>query len=354
MVDPFLALSVAVIMIVGGALLFWPDHGLIPRWRNTRRLTRRVLSEDALKHIHKWEMRGQQPTLESVAGALHISMNTTVELLNQMHADGLVDTKGGDIQLTPKGREAALHIIRAHRLWERYLAEETGFDEASWHEQAERFEHELSPEAADELYAQLNFPTHDPHGDPIPSGADGLVEHRGLPLTKIATDSQARIVHLEDEPDIVYAQLVAEGLHPGQVLHVIESNTQRIRFWTNGDEHVLAPMVAVNIAVTPLTRIDEEIIEETRGCVRLNCLDLGETAVVIGISQACRGAERRRFLDLGIIPGTTITAELRSAGGEPTAYRIRGALIALRPEQARHIKVKREQLQPDAVTILEQ
>jgi Fe2+ transport system protein FeoA len=61
----------------------------------------------------------------------------------------------------------------------------------------------------------------------------------------------------------------------------------------------------------------------------------------VAISQASRGAERRRLLDLGILPGTKITAETRSPSGDPTAYIIRGALIALRQNQAKQIKVRK-------------
>lgn len=342
MYNPLIALLLGTGFVVILALLFWPEYGLIPRWRQARRMTNRVLSEDALKHIHKWELQGRRPTLESIAGALNINTNNAAQLIDHMQTDGLVNVVGDDIHLTPEGRETALHIIRAHRLWERYLAEETGYTEEVWHGQAEQFEHTLTPDAVDALSAQLNFPTHDPHGDPIPTPNSAVVVHEGEPLTRTAIDLPARIVHIEDEPDIVYAQLVAEGLHPGQVVRVTESTSQRVRFWTNGDEHVLAPMVAANVAVMPLTPFDEEVLDESEGCVRLSCVELGETAVVTGLSTACRGSERRRFLDLGIIRGTNITPEMRSPGGEPTAYRIRGALIALRESQARQIKVKME------------
>ena len=66
-----------------------------------------------------------------------------------------------------------------------------------------------------------------------------------------------------------------------------------------------------------------------------------ETVRVVSISQACQGTRRRRLLDLGVVPGTEITPELRSAAGDPIAYRIRGALIALRRTQAEWIRVAR-------------
>jgi Fe2+ transport system protein FeoA len=66
-----------------------------------------------------------------------------------------------------------------------------------------------------------------------------------------------------------------------------------------------------------------------------------ESGRVREISPRCRGVERRRILDLGIVPGTLVTAELVSPSGDPTAYRVRDTLIALRREQANTIKIER-------------
>jgi DtxR family Mn-dependent transcriptional regulator len=144
-------------------------------------------------------------------------------------------------------------------------------------------------------------------------------------------DQSGRIIHLEDEPEAVYAQIVAEGLYPGMDIRLVEISSQRVRFWANGDEHVLAPIVASNISVIPLAKAQRSAATHGESLSQLNP---GQQGRVIGISQACRGAERRRLMDLGIVPGTFVEAELRSPGGDPTAYRIRGALIALRQEQA--------------------
>ena len=345
MYDPFLALVAAAVVTIVVLVVFWPQRGLVPRWRRERRMTKRVLSEDALKHIYNRELDGRHPSMESIAGALNISLNETADLFAQMEADGLVQVKEGNIHLTSKGREAALHIIRAHRLWERYLAEETGYTEEVWHEEADLYEHSLTPDDADDLSAQLGHPRYDPHGDPIPTASGSMGDHGGQPLTLSTSDSTVRIVHLEDEPEVVYAQLVAEGLHLGQIVRIIESTPERVRFWTNGNEHILAPIVASNISVMPLTRREELESEDEVGQERLSSLQLGETAEVVAISHASRGADRRRLLDLGIVPGTKITAETRSPSGDPTAYIIRGALIALRQKQAKMIKVKRTEVQ---------
>jgi Fe2+ transport system protein FeoA len=120
-----------------------------------------------------------------------------------------------------------------------------------------------------------------------------------------------------------------------------------VRFWADGDEHVLAPILAANVSVTPL-HLEEEI--DPGPYEALSQLKLGQTAKVTGLSHLCRGAERRRFLDLGILPGTVIRAEMISPSGDPTAYRIRGALIGLRKEQADLIYITRD-LEPEASAV---
>ena len=147
----------------------------------------------------------------------------------------------------------------------------------------------------------------------------------------------AEIVHVEDEPDAVYAQLVAEGLYPGMRVRVNEITPQRIAFEADAEEHVLAPVLAANLSVLPLPKE-----EEMEGPFeRLSALDVGGRGRVVALSPVLRGPERRRMLDLGLIPGTEVTAELRSPGGDPTGYRIRGAVIALRREQADQVQIER-------------
>lgn len=338
--NPLTALLLGTLFWAVTAVLLWPQKGVLARWQKTRRLNERVQSEDALKHIYKFEIKGQQPTVESIAGTLTLNFNDTAELLGKMEINGLLNLSAGDIQLTAAGREAALHIVRAHRLYEHYLAEKTGYDESEWHGRAEQQEHDLSLTEIDQLAAQLGNPTHDPHGDPIPTASGDLIPHGGQPLTELKQGTSGRIVHLEDEPEIVYAQLVAEGLYPGMPVRITEKSPARIRFWANGDEHVLAPIVAANISVVEVTSAPEtEPAQPSSAC--LHDLAVGETAVVVSLSSKCRGVERRRFMDLGILPGTKITAQIRSPSGDPTAYIIRDALIALRADQASLIQVER-------------
>jgi DtxR family Mn-dependent transcriptional regulator len=339
MIHPLLALLIAAVAAAILWLLFRPGRGLWRQWREASTVTGRVRREDALKHLYLCQTERREPTVEGLAGALHLTRDAAVDLLRDLQQDGLLEISGGRMKLTATGQTSAVHIIRAHRLWERYLADETGFQQEEWHDRAEAREHAISPQEADRLAAALGNPTHDPHGDPIPTSSGMVYEHGGKPLSAAAEDRPLRVVHVEDEPQIIYAQLVAAGIHPGMVIRIVESTPSRVRFLSQGNEHVLAPIVAGNVSVLEMAEDTQRVGEEASET--LAQLSVGESAEVTGLSPVCVGAERRRFLDLGILPGTRIAAELRSPGGDPTAYLIRGALVALRREQASLINVRR-------------
>jgi len=336
---PALALLLALALLVGGSILFWPSSGLVSRWLKRRRWSGRILREDALKHIYKTAREGRRPTVQSVAGVLEVTLNKAAEVLTEMERQGLVTYLGGDMHLTPAGEEAAVHIIRAHRLWEQYLAEQTGVQESQWHQLAERQEHLLTPDQANRLSASLGHPARDPHGDPIPARTGELVEPGGRPITTVEPGQLVAIVHIEDEPAAVYARLAAETLRPGMLVRVVERSSQQIRFTADGEEHRLPLMLANNISVAP--RLEESDPMADDGTEPLSGLRLGDQGRVVRISRACAGSGRRRLVDLGIVPGTVISAELTSATGDPTAYRVRGAMLALRRDQARQIRIVR-------------
>ncbi|MCJ7716654.1 MAG: FeoA domain-containing protein [Anaerolineales bacterium] len=336
MVNPLVALLIGVGVLFVSGWFFWPQSGLFWRLQKRGELTEKVLIEDTLKYIFKCERNQKTATVESLAGALSTSLGQASEILAITQARGLLELNENSFYLTNAGKMTATQIVRAHRLWERYLADATGFEEEDWHQQAERLEHKLSTAELDRLSASLGHPTHDPHGDPIPTKRGDYVTHGGLPLSDLGLQTPARIVHIEDEPDVIYAQIVAEDLHPRMVVEVDEINATRIRFWSEDQEHVLAPIVAANISVIPLAaKVHDQKIDG----IPLDTLKPGQAGVVTGISSLSRGMERRRLFDLGIIPGTEIKVEMVNPGGDPTAYRIRGSVIALRSTQARLIKV---------------
>jgi DtxR family Mn-dependent transcriptional regulator len=236
--------------------------------------------------------------------------------------------------LTPEGERLAVEVIRAHRLWERYLADEAGMNLQDIHTEAERREHMRQRQSVDALDAALGYPAHDPHGDPIPTTDGQILPSPGHPITDWPLHTAAQIVHLEDEPPDVFRQLLGMGLALGQVVHVDERDSQVIVFSDERHSYRLAPRAAANVYVAPPTAAAARVKGMT-----LDALDVGQSAVVLDLDSALQGFIRRRLLDLGLTPGVSVTAEMRSLFGDPTAYRVRGALIALRRDQACKVHV---------------
>jgi DtxR family transcriptional regulator, Mn-dependent transcriptional regulator len=126
--------------------------------------------EDYAKAIYALSEQRQGPVLNGeVAERLGVSPPTATSMLKKLGELGLVEYlpyKG--VTLTPAGEKVALEVIRHHRLLELYLAETLGVDVNEVHDEAERLEHVLSDELEERIDKALGFPTHDPHGDPIP------------------------------------------------------------------------------------------------------------------------------------------------------------------------------------------
>lgn len=322
--------SLAILSLA--AIIVWPQRGLAAQWRRGRRDRERMQIEDALKHIHAQNRSGRAATTESLSGALRRPLKTILPLVERMQHDGLIQAAESGWRLTPSGNECALHIIRAHRLWERHLADQAGWALADLHAEADRREHSTSADVLTAMEAELGYPRHDPHGDPIPSLSGELADNHYPSLDRWPVDTAAHITHIEDEPREVFAQIIAQGLKPGQAVRVIESTPARVVFEAGDTQHVLAPVIAANVFVdaTPVAAAQGQ---------PLRALQVGERAAILALSDACQGLTRRRFLDLGLTPGTIVEAALSNPFKDPVAYRVRGTLIALRGDQAEKILI---------------
>lgn len=330
MTDPLILSIVGSVVLLILILVFQPRYGFLARMKHRKSVSTRALIEDALKYVYNCEYNSIGCTLNGIAGNLSVSADRATELISRLESMGLLSSREKSLQLTEEGRSYALRIIRIHRLWEKYLADETGVEELEWHSAAEEIEHQMTPAEADALAAQIGNPVFDPHGDPIPSSKGVIPSAKGNPLNDLKAGEFASIIHIEDEPHAIYQQIVAEGLYPGMQIRMLKSSGERLVFTANGEEIVLAPLFAKNITVAPI-KLEKTIEGKFK---TLSSLSVGEKGIVLGISKACRGQQRRRLMDLGVVPGTEIIAEMKSAGGDPTAYNIKGASIALRKKQA--------------------
>lgn len=337
MVDPALALLVFAAVVAVIAVLAWPRIGVLARFARASRITERVLLEDALKHVYTCEAIGRLSTLESIAGQLEVSTGKAAALLVRLAELELVRSEEAGPRLTDRGRSSALRLVRSHRLWESYLADRTGVPAGEWHAEADQMEHALTAEETDALAARLGHPAWDPHGDPIPTTGGELPEVERLTLAGAALGRTVEVVHLEDEPREIYDALLADGLGLGARLDVLDRSDRTVRVRARGREWSVPVVVARNVSVRHLptgASADKPV-------ATLRDLAPGEAGRVVDVSPACRGSQRRRLLDLGVVKGTEIVPELVSVGGDPVAYRIRGALIALRREQAEWIRIER-------------
>jgi len=313
-----------------------PRYGLLALYLERRRVRQRERVEDALKHLLDREGQGRHASPESLAGILNLPRVEVTRLIADMESQNLLETRGSEIHLTAEGEHWAMHIVRAHRLWERYLADEARMPLNQIHSAAHRREHSFTEAQLDDLDAALGHPTRDPHGDPIPTREGKMPSVEVTPVTAWTTEGPARIVHIEDEPAIAYDQILATGLRLGQVIRIIERTSQRLVLSDGETEYRLAPTIAANIGLAPLP--ENEIAKAH--AIPLTKLMQDQPAEILSLDEAVQGFTRRRFLDLGLTPGTIISPELGNFFGDPRAYRVRGTLIALRKDQASQIWVK--------------
>jgi DtxR family Mn-dependent transcriptional regulator len=298
-------------------------------------MNEQTLIQHTLKFLAECEYEGQNVSSETIAEKLTIPPGRVDQLLQDLREAEMLEVD--HLGLTASGREYALHVLQAHRLYETYLARKTGLPESAWHKLADEREHDLSKDDVKKLAEELGHPRFDPHGDPIPTAKGEMPAKRGTPLLDYPVNWAGRVVHIEDEPSHLHSRIVEAGITTDTVLRIDQRDENEIHIRLEGETFVFSDAVAAQITAVELESGEtfDDSIE------RLSSLRLGEKAEILGMSSLCRGLERNRLLDLGVVPGTVTTAELMNPSGSPVGYRIRGACIALRKEQADHIRIRK-------------
>ena len=332
--------ALIIFFAISGLLffLFRPTRGWFWVLKNNFSSNKKTIIEDVLKQLYHFENSGSRVDTKTLVQVLNFSNKSIIEAVKEMTINNLIYFDSEVLKLTDAGRDYALRIVRVHRLWERYLADKTGFKREEWHDRAEMMEHQLTHEDAEQLATRLGNPKFVPHGDPIPTKTGKIAKVHGVELPLLPVNSVGRITHIEDEPEIIYKQILAENIHIGSFIKVIENNATRIVFLSEGEQFKLAPIVASNLTVALLEK--EVVLEDN--ITRLSSLNTDENAHIIGISKESRGESRRRLLDLGFVKGATVKIDLLNPLGEPHAYLIKGTSIALRKNQAAKILIKKD------------
>jgi DtxR family Mn-dependent transcriptional regulator len=329
--NPIIYLSVFFLIVLALLLVFNTRNGIYFSYLKSIKATKKAAVEDILKLLY----HNDTITEPDIVAQLKYSSRLISSSLLKMLSKQLIVKESNFVQLTNEGEEYALRIIRAHRLWEKYLSEKTGFHKKEWHHKAEEKEHELSDEELDQLEKLLGNPKFDPHGDPIPTKTGKIFQKKAIDLSHFPVDSIGKIIHIEDEPASIYKEILAQKIHLHSHLKIIENNEKNVVFKAEGIVFRLTPEVAKNISVQPL---DSENILDL-GNMRLSNLQINETATIIGISKESRGENRRRLLDLGFVKGADVRVNLVNPLNDPTAFLIKGTSIALRKDQAEKILI---------------
>jgi DtxR family transcriptional regulator, Mn-dependent transcriptional regulator len=178
--------------------------------------------ENYAKAIYALEQRGEV-TNNALAERLGVTPASASSMVKKLDELGLVEHvpyKG--MKLTESGRRVALEVLRHHRLLELYLAESLGVPWDRVHDEAEVLEHVLSEELEELIAAKLGNPTHDPHGDPIPTAALEIEEQPTLALASLATGSTGVFVRVSDSDPGMLRYLAELGITPGDRVEVID------------------------------------------------------------------------------------------------------------------------------------
>ena len=158
-----------------------------------------------------------------VAERLGVAPATATAMLKRLAELGLVEYlpyKG--VSLTAAGDRVALEVIRHHRLIEAYLAQALGMPEDRVHEEAEVLEHVLSEELEERIAAKLGDPTHDPHGDPIPTRDGRIDEGATESMSAVEVGTRGTFVRVSDADPEMLRYLAERGIAPGQTFEIVE------------------------------------------------------------------------------------------------------------------------------------
>ncbi len=182
-------------------------------------------AQDYLKTIYHLCQEHPRASTTQIAARLGVTPASVTGMLKRLAHEQppLVDYRPHrGVRLTPAGQRAALETIRRHRLLELFLHQVLGYPWDEVHAEAERLEHVLSPTLEARIAALLGHPTHDPHGDPIPSPDLELPPDATLPLSRLQPGQRAVVRRVASHDPGLLRHLSRLGLTPGAVLTVAQ------------------------------------------------------------------------------------------------------------------------------------
>jgi DtxR family Mn-dependent transcriptional regulator len=204
--------------------------------------------EDYAKAIYALQDRGDGTvTTTALAERLGVTPASASGMVRKLDDQGLVThVRYRGVRLTPSGTRVALEVLRHHRLLELYLAETLDVPWDRVHDEAEVLEHVLSEDLEALIAAKLGDPTHDPHGDPIPTADLQLPEEITESLAALEPGAEGVFVRVSDSDPEMLRYLAERGIAPGDPLSVEDKQPFGgplfVRF--QGELHVLGGALA--------------------------------------------------------------------------------------------------------------
>lgn len=174
--------------------------------------------EDYLKHLWHLQQRlgAERVSLGTLGEQLGVAPGTVTAMMKRLARMELVDYEPyAGASLTGSGERKAISMIRRHRLIETFLVQVLGFDWSQVDDEAERLEHACSDRLLDALDAYLDYPTTDPHGDPIPNAAGELPLSSTRTLAGVESATAVRIARIMDQSGEFLTYCHDHGLRPG-------------------------------------------------------------------------------------------------------------------------------------------
>ena len=171
--------------------------------------------------LTEWSSAPVTPTL--IAERTGLKLSSVSDAVRKLASQGLVDhAPYGAVELTETGRSYALVMVRRHRLIEAFLVSVLGYSWDQVHDEAEHLEHAVSDFMIDRIDEFLEFPTRDPHGDPIPS-ADGTVHiPDATQLTAVGAGHRVLVERISDSDPALLQFFQEHGFVVGATLEIGE------------------------------------------------------------------------------------------------------------------------------------
>lgn len=178
--------------------------------------------QDYAKAIYSLSQRGDGVVSTSaLAERLGVSAASASAMVKRLSNIGLVSHEPyRGVHLTAAGERVALEVIRHHRLIELYLAEALDMPWDRVHEEAEVLEHAISAELSDRIAEKLGDPTHDPHGDPIPTRDGRIEEGDTRSLADCVDGDRVVLARVSDSDPEMLRYLGERGIEPGTPIEV--------------------------------------------------------------------------------------------------------------------------------------